>query len=84
MINLSLFFFFSSPELKALVSYSDRPFVRCPFLRLSVFPSVSKFLHFWLLQNHSINFNKTWHKSLLEGGDSKLFKWSGVPFSKAR
>jgi hypothetical protein len=50
-----LFFFltlFSSPELKAQVSYSDRP--------LSVRLSVCKLLHFGLLlQNHWANFNQT-------------------------
>jgi hypothetical protein len=39
--------FFSSSELKAQVSYSDRP------------PSVCKLLHFQLLQNHWANFNQT-------------------------
>ena len=78
--------FFSSPELKAQVSYSDRPLsvVRlsvCP----SVCPSVCKLLHFrLLLQNRWANFNQTWHKSSLGGGDSKLLKWRGLPFSKGR
>jgi hypothetical protein len=48
---------FSSPELKAQVSYSDRPL------------SVCKLLHFQLLlQNHWANFNLTWHKSSLGEG----------------
>jgi hypothetical protein len=60
--------FFSSPELKAQVSYSDHPL---SVVRLSV----CKLLHFrLLLQNHWANFNQTWHKSSLGGGDSKLFK----------
>jgi hypothetical protein len=50
---------FSSPELKAQVSYSDHP--------LSVRLSVCKLLHF-LLQNHWVNFNQTWNKSSLETG----------------
>jgi hypothetical protein len=58
---------FSSPELKAQVSYSDRPL---SIIRLSV----CKPLHFLLLlQNHWANFNQTWHKSSMGGGDSKLF-----------
>jgi hypothetical protein len=68
--------FFSSPELKAQVSYSDRPLsvVRLS-VRPSVRPSVCKLLHFrLLLQNHWANFNQTWHKSSLGGGDSKLLK----------
>jgi hypothetical protein len=30
-----------------------------------------------LLQNHWANFNQTWHKSSLGGGDSSLFKQRG-------
>jgi hypothetical protein len=57
---------FSSPELKAQVSYSDRPV------------SVCKLLHFrLLLQNHWANFNQTWHKSSLGEGHSSLFKRRG-------
>ena len=64
--------FFSSPELKAQVSYSGRL-------------SVCKLLHFWLLlKNRWANFNQTWHKSSLGEGDSKLLKWRGLPFSKGR
>jgi hypothetical protein len=65
---------FSSPELKAQVSYSDRllSVVRLSVC-LSVCPSVCKLLHFQLLlQNHLANFNQTWHKSSLGGGDSSL------------
>ena len=60
-------FVFSSPELKAQVSFSDR--------LLSVSPSV-KFSHFQLpLQNHWANFNQIWNKASLGGvGDSSLFK----------
>jgi hypothetical protein len=54
---------------------------RCPSVR----PSVCKLLHFrLLLQNHWANFNQTWHKSSLGGGDYKLLKWRGLPFSKGR
>ena len=58
---------FSSPELKAQVSFSDHlSSVVC----LSVHPSVClsvrlsvNFSHFHLLlQNHWANFNQTWHK----------------------
>jgi hypothetical protein len=64
MIPISLF---SSPELNAQVSFSDRP--------SSVCPSVCKLLHFrLLLQNHWTNFDQNWHKSSLGGGVSKLFK----------
>jgi hypothetical protein len=76
------FLLFSSPELKAQVSYSDRQLF---VVHLSCRPSVCKLFHFWLLlQNHWANYNKTWHKSFLGGGDSKLFKWRGLPFSKGR
>jgi hypothetical protein len=52
----------------------------CPSVR----PSVCKLLHFRLLQNHWANFNQTWHKWSLGRGDSKLFKWRGLLFSKGR
>ena len=56
----------SSPELKAQVSYSDRPL---SIVRLSVRLSVCKVLHFrLLLQNRWANFNQTWHKSSLGEG----------------
>jgi hypothetical protein len=58
---------FSSPELKAQVSFSDRPLSG---VRLSVCLSVCKLLHFrLLLQNHWTNFNQTWHKSSLGEGN---------------
>ena len=60
--------FFSSPELKAQVSFSDQI---CP---LSVVVVVI-FSHFHLLrQNHWANLNQTWHKAFLDEGDSSLFK----------
>ena len=37
-----------------------------------------------LLQNHWANFNHTWHKASLGGGDSSLFKWRALSFSKGR
>ena len=65
-------FLFSSPELKAQVSFSDHLWsVVCP----SVCPSVN-FSHFHLLlQNYWANFNQTWHKASLGKGDSSLLKW---------
>ena len=80
---------FSSPELKAQVSFSDHLssvvcLSICPFVCLSVRPYVN-FSHFHLLlQNHWANFNQTWHKA-------PLVKWIQVctnegppPFSKGR
>ena len=62
---------FSSPELKAQVSFSDHlSSVVCLSVRLSI-----NFSHFHLLlQNHWDNFNQTWHKASLGEGDSSLFK----------
>ena len=70
---------FSSPELKAQVSFSDHlSSVVCLSVRLSVRLSVClsvNFSHFHLLlQNHWANFNQTWHKVFLGEGDSSLFK----------
>ena len=67
--------FFSSPELKAQVSFSDHlSSVVCLSVCLSVRLSVN-FSHFHLLlQNHWANFNQTWHKVSLGEGDSSLFK----------
>ena len=62
---------FSSPELKAQVSFSDR------------LSSVVCLFHL-LLQNHLANFNQTWHKVFLGEGDSSLFKWRATPFPKGR
>ena len=60
---------FSSPELKAQVSFSDHlSSVVCLFVCLSVH------LFHILLQNHWANFNQTWHKASLGEGDSSLFK----------
>jgi hypothetical protein len=69
-LMMTIFFIFSSPELKAQVSFSDR--------LASVCLSVCKVIHFrLLLQNAWANFNHTWHKSSLGGGDSSLFKQKG-------
>ena len=58
---------FSSPELKAQVSFSDHPYS-------GVRPSVN-FSHFQLLlNNHWANFNQSWHKASLGKGNSKLLK----------
>ena len=80
-IDISIQWVFSSPELKAQVSFSDRLLsVVC----LSVCPSVN-FSHFQLLfQNHWTNFNQTWHKASLGGGDSIFFKCRATPSSKGR
>ena len=65
---------FSSPELKAQVSFSDclssvRPSVNCS--------------HFYFLQNHWANFYQTWHISVSLGDrDSSLFKWTATTFSR--
>ena len=66
---------FSSPELKAQVSFSDHlSSVVCPSVCLC------KFSHFHLLlQNHWANFNQTWHKVSEGEGDSRLFKWRPRP-----
>ena len=37
-----------------------------------------------LLQNHWAYFNQTWHKASLGEGNSCLFKWRALPFSKGR
>ena len=70
---------FSSPELKAQVSFSDHlSSVVCLSVRPSVCLSVRlsvNFTHFHLLlQNHWAKFNQTWHKASLGKGDSSLFK----------
>ena len=52
--------FFSSPELKAQMTFSDR--------LSSVRPSVRKLFTFNFLQNHWAKINQTWHKDLWEEG----------------
>jgi hypothetical protein len=67
---------FSSPELKAQVSFSDRPLS-------GVRPSVCKLLHFrLLLQNRWTNFNQTWHKSSLGEGIQVCSKEGDSPSSR--
>ena len=62
---------FSSPELKAKVSFSDR---LSSGICLSVCPSVCKLFLFSTSSHHWVNFNQTWHKACLGEGDSSLFK----------
>jgi hypothetical protein len=76
--NLRKFLFISSPEWKLKWAFL---IACCPSSSL---PSVCKLLHFRPLQNHCANFNQTWHKLSLVEGDSKLFKWRGLLFSKGR
>ena len=48
-------------------------------IMMNLRPSVRLFVNFshfhLLLQNQSTNFNQTWHKAFLGGGDSIFFKW---------
>ena len=74
--NYDLFCRFSSHELKAQVTFSDRLSSDC----LSVI-----FSHFHLLlQNHWANINQTWHITSLGKGNFILVKWKATPFSKER
>ena len=73
--------FFSSPELKAQVSFSDH---LSSVVRLSVCLSVNLSHFHLLLQNHWANFNQTWHKVSFGEGDSSLFKWRATRFPKGR
>ena len=61
------------------MSFSDRLlFVMRLFILLSV-----NFSHFHLLSNnHRANFNQTWYKASLVEGNSSLFEWRAMPFSK--
>ena len=55
---------FSSPELKAQVSFSDHLLsLVCLSVCLSVRLNISH--HHLFLQNHWTNFNQTWHKASL-------------------
>ena len=66
--------YFSSPEPKAQMSFSDQ--------NLSIVVVVN-FSHFHiLLQNHWANFNQTWHKAYLGKGDSSLFSEGLRPFPR--
>ena len=65
---------FSSPELKAQVSFSDHlSFGVCLYVRLSVRPSVNFSYFLLLLQNHWANFNQTLYKASLGEGDPNFF-----------
>jgi hypothetical protein len=67
---------FSSPELKAQVSFSDRPLSVC----LSVWRLSVRLLYFrLLLQNRWANFNQSWHKSSLGKQNSEFYKWRTTP-----
>ena len=76
-------FLFSSPELKAQVSFSDHLssvvcLSVCPSVRLSV-----NFSHFHLLlPNHWANFNQTWHNESLGEGDSICSNEGPCPFPR--
>ena len=62
--------FFSSPEPKTQVSFSDQNSSVAVVVVVVV-----NFSHFHvLLQNHWANFNQTWHKTSLGEGNSSLFK----------
>ena len=67
---------FSSPEPKVSVPFSGRCgcWRRCGI----------NFSHFCVIQKNEANFNQTWHKAFLGDGDSSLFKWRTLPFSKGR
>ena len=76
---------YNSPEPKTQVNISDQDLSvvrRC--FHFSHW-CCCKLSHFYLLlQNHWVNFNQTWHKAPLGEGDSSLFKWRALPFSKGR
>ena len=60
-------------------AFSDQNFL------LSVIVIVINFSHFRLhLENHSPNFNQTWHKAFLGEGDMSLLKWKATPIFKGR
>ena len=72
---------FSSPELKAQVSFSNHlSSVVCLSVRSSVRPFVNFSYFRFFFQNHWANFNQTWHKASLIVGDSGLFKGRPCPF----
>ena len=67
---------FSSPELKAQVSFSDRPSSVCPFVCLSVCPSVCKLFTFSSSSPEPLGqCQPNLAQSTLGQGDSSLFKW---------
>ena len=85
--NFSFESFFSSPELKAQVSFSDHlSSVVCPSVCLSicmsVCPSVCKLFTFSSSSPEPLN--QTWHKASFGEGNSSFFKWRVMPFAKVR
>ena len=64
-------FFFSSPELKAQVSFSDQ---NLSVVVVAVVVVVNFSYFHLLLQNRWANFYQTWHKASLGKGDSSLFR----------
>ena len=79
---------YSSPELKAHVSFSDRlSSVVCLPVCLSVCLSVCKLFLFSTSSQEPLGqFYQTWHKAWLGKGkaNSSLFKWSAISFPKRR
>ena len=72
--------FFSSPELKAHVSFSDHLLY---FVHLSVCPSIcllKLFTFSFFSQNNWANFNQSWHKTTLGDGNSSFFQMKGHAF----
>jgi hypothetical protein len=73
------------PPFLAHLSWKLKWAILITFCPSSVCLSVCKLLHFrLLLQNRWANFNQTWHKLSLGGGDSSLFKRRGLSLSKGR
>ena len=70
-----LHFFFSSPELKAQVIFSDRLFS----VHLSVY-----FSQYHPLENKWAKFKNIWHKSSLGDWNARLFKWRTKTLSIGR
>jgi hypothetical protein len=75
------FYFFSSPELKAQVSYSDR---LLSVVLLSVRLSVNFYIFDFFSRTTGPILTKLGTNHPWGGGDSKLFKWRGLLFSKGR
>ena len=72
------FVFFSSPEMKAKVSFIDHE-GPCPFPRGDNYEIVK--IHWQNLKIHWTIFNQTWYKAYSFGeGDSILFQWRATPF----
>ena len=70
---------FSSPELKAQVSFSDRlASVICPSVCLSVCLSVN----FTSSSSSPEPLGQNWLRAVFGDGNSSLFKWRATPFPK--